>query len=52
MKRIAKELGVPVAYFYCEEGTMAELILSIGKMNEGEQQLLLENIRVGGEHSE
>ena len=52
MKRIAKELDVPVAYFYCEEGTMAELILSIGKMNEGEQKLLLEKIRVGGETSE
>jgi len=41
MKRIAKELGVPVAYFYCEEDDLAELICSWGKMSfEGRQKLI------------
>ena len=33
MKRIAKELDVPVAYFYCEEEILAELILELGKLD-------------------
>ncbi|QLJ09333.1 helix-turn-helix domain-containing protein [Pseudoalteromonas sp. JSTW] len=33
MKRIAKELDVPVAYFYCEEDILAELILELGKLD-------------------
>ncbi|WP_165728550.1 helix-turn-helix transcriptional regulator [Pseudoalteromonas sp. 31A1] len=41
MKRIAKELDVPVAYFYCEEDDLAELIRVIGKLTEEEQKELL-----------
>ncbi|PHI34663.1 transcriptional regulator [Pseudoalteromonas sp. GCY] len=41
MKRIADELGVPVAYFYCEDNTLAELIHALGKLTEEEQKELL-----------
>ncbi|MCF6434589.1 helix-turn-helix transcriptional regulator [Pseudoalteromonas sp. MMG022] len=41
MKRIADELGVPVAYFYCEDKTLAELIRALGKLTEEEQKELL-----------
>ncbi|MCF7512718.1 helix-turn-helix domain-containing protein [Pseudoalteromonas sp. L23] len=41
MKRIADELGVPVAYFYCEDNTLAELIRALGKLTEEEQKELL-----------
>ncbi|WP_462163613.1 helix-turn-helix domain-containing protein [Pseudoalteromonas xiamenensis] len=41
MKRIADELGVPVAYFYCEDKTLAELIRALGKLTEEEQKKLL-----------
>lgn len=41
MKRIAKELDVPVAYFYCEDNTLAELIRVLGMLTEKEQKELL-----------
>ncbi len=41
MKRIAKELDVPVAYFYCEEDTLAELICVLGTLTEKQQKELL-----------
>jgi len=41
MKRIAKELDVPVAYFYCEDNTLAELIRVIGTLTETDQKELL-----------
>ena len=41
MKRIAKELDVPVAYFYCEEDTLAELICVLGTLTEKRQKELL-----------
>jgi len=41
MKRIAKELDVPVAYFYCEEDTLAELICVLGTLTEKQQKKLL-----------
>ena len=44
MKRIAKELDVPVAYFYCEEDDLAELIRVIGKLTEEEQKELLSTL--------
>jgi transcriptional regulator with XRE-family HTH domain len=44
MKRIAKELGVPVAYFYCEEDVLAELICTLGKLSNEEQIKLLRTL--------
>ena len=46
MKRIAKELDVPVAYFYCEEDILSELICALGKLKKEEQIELLNTIRI------
>ncbi|MBQ4844567.1 helix-turn-helix transcriptional regulator [Pseudoalteromonas sp. MMG005] len=45
MKRIADELGVPVAYFYCEEDVLAELILELGKLNKSELEQKLKDLK-------
>lgn len=42
MKRIAKELDVPVAYFYCEEDKLSKLLLILNKLDE-KQLKLVEN---------
>jgi transcriptional regulator with XRE-family HTH domain len=45
MKRIAKELDVPVAYFYCEEDVLAELICVLGKLSSTDQKELLMKLK-------
>ena len=45
MKRIADELGVPVAFFYCEEDVLAELILELGKLNKSELEQKLKDLK-------
>lgn len=45
MKRIAKELGVPVAYFYCEEDILSELICALGKLKKEDQIELLNTLK-------
>lgn len=45
MKRIAKELDVPVAYFYCEEDILAELICALGKIGNEQQIELLNKLK-------
>lgn len=45
MKRIAKELDVPVAYFYCEEDDLAELICLWEKVDFEERQNLIYSIQ-------
>ena len=45
MKRIADELSVPVAYFYCEEDVLAELILELGKLNKSELEQKLKDLK-------
>ncbi|OLQ81482.1 transcriptional regulator [Photobacterium proteolyticum] len=45
MKRIADELGVPVAYFYCDDDLLAELICALGKMDSQKQKEMLELIK-------
>lgn len=45
MKRIADELGVPVAYFYCDEDVLAELILELGKLNKSELEQKLKDLK-------
>ncbi|MEH6556113.1 helix-turn-helix transcriptional regulator, partial [Pseudoalteromonas tetraodonis] len=46
MKRIAKELDVPVAYFYCEEDILSELICALGKLSREEQKEILSKIKL------
>ncbi|RWX53416.1 helix-turn-helix domain-containing protein [Photobacterium chitinilyticum] len=41
MKRIADELGVPVAYFYSDDDLLAELICALGKLNIKEKEYIL-----------
>ncbi|KLV05265.1 XRE family transcriptional regulator [Photobacterium ganghwense] len=45
MKRIADELGVPVAYFYCDDELMAELISEIGKLDVQARQEILRRLK-------
>nr|WP_086940730.1 helix-turn-helix transcriptional regulator [Thaumasiovibrio occultus] len=45
MKRIADELGVPVAYFYCDDELMAELINEIGKLDVQARQEILQRLK-------
>ena len=44
MQRIATELGLPVAYFYCDDELLAELICAISMLKKEEQTLLLKQI--------
>jgi transcriptional regulator with XRE-family HTH domain len=44
MKRIAGELGVPVAYFYSDDDLLAELICALGKLDSQKQKEMLELI--------
>ncbi|MGY8870586.1 MAG: helix-turn-helix transcriptional regulator [Pseudomonadales bacterium] len=43
-KRMADELGVPVAYLYCDDDQLAELICVIAKLKESEKAELLEKL--------
>jgi len=45
MKRIAKELDVSVAYFYCEEDVLSELICTLGKLSSTDQKELLMKLK-------
>ena len=45
LKRIAAELDVPVAYFFCESHVMAELVCHIAKLSEKDQKALLSQIK-------
>ncbi|WP_065979762.1 helix-turn-helix domain-containing protein [Pseudoalteromonas lipolytica] len=45
MKRIAEELDVPVAYFYCEEDVLSELICALGKLKKEDQIELLNTLK-------
>lgn len=51
MKRIADELGVPVAYFYCDDDLLAELICALGKVDAQKKQDLLDEIKALKEKS-
>lgn len=41
LKAMADELGVPVAYFFCESESTAELLCLLEKMTEEEKNILL-----------
>ncbi|TQF70007.1 helix-turn-helix domain-containing protein [Pseudoalteromonas luteoviolacea] len=44
MKRIADELGVPVAYFYCEEDELAELIIKFSQLEKRDRGAIIEHL--------
>ncbi len=41
VRNLAKVLGVPTAYFYAEDGHLAELIMLFGEMKAAERKSLL-----------
>ncbi|WP_076538377.1 helix-turn-helix domain-containing protein [Shewanella sp. UCD-KL21] len=45
LKAMADELGVPVAYFFCESESTAEMLCILEKMTEEERAELVERIR-------
>lgn len=44
LKAMADELGVPVAYFFCESESTAELLCLLEKMSEEEKYILMEQL--------
>ena len=46
LEKMAEQLGVPVAYFFCTSDNMAEMVKAFGNMSEAEQAQLLEAIRL------
>jgi transcriptional regulator with XRE-family HTH domain len=40
-EKIATKLGIPVAYFYCPDDALAQLILSFAKLSAADQKLIL-----------
>ena len=43
MQLIAQELGFPVAYFYCDDDLLAELLCALAKLpKERQQEMLLQ----------
>lgn len=52
LKRLSEALEVPIPYFFCEDDTVAELILELDKLDPAERQRLLEQLRKGREPSE
>ncbi|WP_375753421.1 helix-turn-helix domain-containing protein [Vibrio sp. HN007] len=42
LKLIAKELGVPLSYFFCEDDTSAKLVVAISKLSDEQRDTLLE----------
>jgi len=47
LEKLAKELDVPVAYFFCTSDKLAELVKIFGNLAESDQEKLLELIRSG-----
>lgn len=45
LKRIAKIVEVPVAYYYAEDDDLAELILSYESLSKSDKQKLLQQIK-------
>lgn len=43
-KKLAEELDIPVAYFYCDSDEMAKLLMSFHKLSTEQQQKVLEFI--------
>ena len=47
LKRLSEALEVPIPYFFCEDDTVAELILELDKLDPAERQRLLEQLKKG-----
>lgn len=47
VERLCEVLGVPVAYLYCEDDELAEVIVSFSSLGEGERNKILAIARGG-----
>lgn len=45
-RNLAKALGVPTAYFYTEDDSLAELVILFGKLRASERKSLLASARL------
>ncbi|MFT6915606.1 MAG: transcriptional regulator with XRE-family HTH domain [Motiliproteus sp.] len=45
LQRLAEKLGVPVAYFFCEEEVTAEIVKLVSKLSPQEKKHLLDNLQ-------
>lgn len=50
--RLAKVLGVPVTYFYCDDPQLLEVILAWGKMVPAEREALMSSVSTLGDDGE
>ena len=46
LKRIAKELDVPVAYFFCENPIIAEIVCKLERLSKKDQKALLSQLNL------
>lgn len=52
LKLLAKELGVPLNYFFCEDDSTAEIATAISKLSEEQRTQVLEFIKSIGKSEE
>jgi transcriptional regulator with XRE-family HTH domain len=45
MERVAKVLGVPASFFYETDNTIADLLLTLGKLSKAERVKVLEAVK-------
>ena len=50
LKRVADELGVPLAYFLCESENTAELICLIDNLSETDKKNLIQRLKENNNH--
>ncbi|GGB15876.1 hypothetical protein GCM10007414_31670 [Agarivorans gilvus] len=43
-KRLADELGVPVAYLYCDDDLLAECLLKLSKLSEEQIKRVMDSL--------
>ncbi|MCW8885941.1 MAG: helix-turn-helix domain-containing protein [Motiliproteus sp.] len=44
LERLAKELDKPIAYFFCDKDSLAELVCLLDKLSEEQRQALISEI--------
>ncbi|MYL24305.1 helix-turn-helix domain-containing protein [Halomonas alkaliantarctica] len=45
LKQLSEALDVPIPYFFCEDDTVAELIIELDKLDSEERQKLLQQLK-------
>ncbi|UQN43761.1 helix-turn-helix domain-containing protein [Agarivorans sp. B2Z047] len=45
LKRMADELGVPVAYFFCESEKSAQLVCLLETLSDAEKDVLIDSLK-------